>query len=149
MDFSLDLKSNQILKKMRQHPERAKKGARKGLLYAGRYLQNEARVKIKDKSSKTGRIYTYRGRTHQASAPGEYPANRSGNLVKNIEFQILSSEKLEFGAKNGAPYAISLELGNKTGNRMKPRPFLDKTVQNNKLKILNIIGKEIEKEIIR
>ena len=85
--LELDSKSKTILVNMRLNNEKAIKGAQKGLWYAGKSLEKEVKDKIKDKSEKTGRYYKYKGRNIQASAAGEYPANRSGNLRKSIGFE--------------------------------------------------------------
>lgn len=71
--------------------------------------------------AKTGRVYKFRGGLHQASAPGEAPANRTGNLRKSLSFKARSHE-LEFGYQ--APYGKYLEWGTR---KMAPRPNLLQT----------------------
>lgn len=142
--LELDSRSLRILKDMRSHPKKAKKGAMKGLWFAGKELEKDVKDKIKDRSTKTGRYYKYKGRRLRASAAGEYPANRSGNLRKSVGFDVLSSEDMEFGYRTSVDYGKYIEQGTK---RMDKRPALDKTVQRKKIYILNIIGREIEKEL--
>lgn len=65
---------------------------------------------------KTGRMYG----THQASAPGEAPANEYGTLVRSgkTTYDIKDiSGKVTFSAK----HALPLEYGTE---RMEPRPYL-------------------------
>lgn len=86
------------------------------------------------KGAKTGRVYkVYTGlngrklanpKFHRASAGGEFPARRSGNLFRSIDFTVFGSKRLEFGAK--ARYAKYLELGT---SKMAPREFLKQTVK--------------------
>jgi HK97 gp10 family phage protein len=144
--LSIDSRSKRILRDLKRHPEKARKGSMKGLWAAGKFLQKETQKLIKDKSSKTGRTYKFKGKTHQASAAGEYPANRSGKLRKSVGFDVLDSEDMEFGYRDSVNYGKWLEDGTK---KIKKRPALNRTVQDNKIKVLNIIGLEIEKEIIR
>ncbi len=144
--LELDRKSQKILGDMRTSPKRAKKGAMKGLWYAGKELQREAQSKIKDRSGKTGKYYKYKGRNIRASAPGEYPANRSGGLRKSLGFEVLGSEDMEFGSRSTIKYGKYLERGTR---KMRRRPFLENTVNNNKLDVLNIVGREIYKELIK
>jgi len=137
--------SNIILSNMSLNNEKAIKGAQKGLWYAGKMLQKEVKDKIKDRTKKTGEYYKYKGRRIQASAPYEYPANRSGNLRSSIGFEV-KGQDLHFGARNNAKYAKFLELGTR---KMKERPFLNRTMQAKKNEVENIVGKEIEKELTR
>ncbi len=71
---------------------------------------------------KTGRFY-YRpkpkGGRYQASAPGEPPAIRSGNLLRSIKESFPSQLKGEITIR--APYAIYLEEGTP---KMATRPFV-------------------------
>lgn len=141
--ISIDTKSQRILDNLKFHAKKAEKGAIKGLWFVGRDVINDIKSEIKDKEKKTGRVYVYKGRTHIASAAGEYPANRSGSLRKSMGFEV-KGLNLEIGARDSIDYGKYLEKGTK---RMRPRPYIDRTFQKNRLKSLDIIGKEIEKEI--
>jgi len=146
MSLSLEAKSEKILRSLSMHGKRAKKGAMKGFWYAGKDIQKTIQERIKDKSAKTGRFYLYKGRRHQASAPGEYPANRSGTLRKSIGFEVKTSESLIVGSRGNIKYPTFLELGTK---KMSKRSYLDRTVKEKAIQVLNTVGREIEKEIIR
>lgn len=79
---------------------------------------------------KTGRFYPYKGRLHQASAPGESPANRSGFLARSCDYKVIGLYRVEFFTR--APYGNYLEDGteNKDGTpRILPRPYLIRTMK--------------------
>lgn len=98
----------------------------KGLMQVGIENARHAKALIRDKKSKTGRWYVFRGRPHQASAPGEAPANRSGELQRSIGYQVRGWHSVEFGTT--LPYGKWLENGTKDG-KIAPRPFLSRTVK--------------------
>ena len=90
----------------------------------GDEVVKETRVLIKSKN-KTGRIYRFRGRLHQASAPGEAPANRTGRLLKSSNYAVRNQQQLSIG--ESAPYAVFLEDGTR---KIKPRPHLIRAIHN-------------------
>tara|TARA_R110000772_G_C13310322_1_gene440404 strand:- start:13455 stop:13904 length:450 start_codon:yes stop_codon:yes gene_type:complete len=104
-------------------------GIQSALTDIGRKNVKTARELIRDKK-KTGRIYTRtrNGRRvrHQASAPGEAPANFTGFLIKQTAFEVSGHRFMKFG--NRAPYSAFLELGTKN---MAARPFLIKAIKEN------------------
>jgi HK97 gp10 family phage protein len=133
VDIQIDgLRPEQINGKVRAAIE-------KGLMAVALIGQNEAKRLI-IKGPKTGRIYE-RGKTkkgkrkfHQASAPGEPPANDTGFLVSHIfaepvrEGLVGASKAIPGASKNiaarivaRAPYAVHLEFGTR---KMEPRPFI-------------------------
>ena len=77
-------------------------GIQKALERAGKDLHATFNQEVLAKN-KTGRIYRYKGRKHQASAPGETPANRSGNYRKSSGSYVNLNNELIFGAS--AKYA--------------------------------------------
>jgi len=72
---------------------------------------------------RSGRIYTFRGRAHQASAPGEAPANRTGRLAGSSSYNVRDYTQMEVGET--ADYALFLEEGTV---KMAPRPHLVRAV---------------------
>lgn len=72
-----------------------------------------------DSPPKTGRVYG----THQASAPGEAPANETGELASSIRVQ-KGAEEVILSAE--APYAPVMEHG---GAHVAPRPFFYNTIE--------------------
>jgi HK97 gp10 family phage protein len=88
----------------------------------GTLLTNKLRYMIRN-GPRTGRVYTFRGRKHQASAPGEVPANRTGKLAKSVGYEATGHHTLVFGEE--AEYASFLERGTRN---MAPRPHLSVAV---------------------
>lgn len=76
---------------------------------------------------KTGRFYRYKNRWHQASAPGESPANRSGLLARSVDYRVHYSHEVELIAT--AKYANWLEDGT---SKMQPRPYFIRAVNAKK-----------------
>ena len=58
---------------------------------------------------KSGRFYYRRGRIHQASAPGEYPARDGGYLMTTVDFRVHAPRWMEIGT--AAPYSGYLRDG--------------------------------------
>lgn len=88
-------------------------GVKRGVEEAARLIVQEAIRSILH-DPKTGRIYG----GHQASAPGEAPANQYGELVSGFTIEMKGNRAI---IRNRSPHAILLELGT---SRMAPRPFL-------------------------
>ncbi len=116
---------------------KCKEGVRRGLLAVGPEIKREVVRLIKD-PPKTGRFYVINGQLHQASAPGEAPADLTGNLADSVNFRMRGSDTLVIGDRaDFAPYAKWLE--GFVPNRIKPRPHLVPAVRNK--------GREIEQAI--
>lgn len=81
---------------------------------------------------KTGRIYKSKhrkGATHQASAPGEFPAADSGRLHQSItSVEASTQDVIRFETGGNVPYATYLELGT---SRMAPRPHMVPAYEEN------------------
>lgn len=121
-------------------------GVQKALYFVGKDLQSEFNRQVLAKG-KTGRIYIRRikggaRRRHRASAPGETPANRTGNYRRNIGFKVQGWRNLVFG--NSAKYAGYLEKGTR---RMKPRPGLANTIKASERNIIRHLAEKIEGEV--
>jgi len=86
------------------------------VLRAGYMVRAEAAMSMT--RGKSGRMYTYRGSPHQASAPGEAPAIMSGNLLNRQRVKM--EQKTTVGVYFDARYARPLEFGT---HRMAARPF--------------------------
>lgn len=122
-------------------------GIQKALYKSGKDLEETFNQQVLDKGAKTGRIYIIRdrlgrGRRHQASAPGESPANRTGFYRRSIGFKVDGSNQLIFG--NSAKYALFLEVGT---SRMKKRPGLGNAVKSNERNIIKNLSGEINESI--
>ncbi len=95
-------------------------------------VASEARRLIVDRTNKTGHIYRSNSKSpkvHQASAPGEAPANWTGNLLRGIKVYTDEGKTTAYVAasavdpKSGHDYAPTLEFGS-DGGKIKKRPFL-------------------------
>lgn len=92
---------------------------------------------------KTGRIYRLNNptRVHQASAPGEAPANDLGGLHDSIYVKYRRLNQYAYSADIGAsaPYADQLEWGYPPNNVL-PRPFLRPAVDRVEAEMDGIIA---------
>lgn len=114
--------TKQVIVGMTRNVHRHQQGIENALYVIGAIVGKRNRKLIQE-GPKTGRVYSFRGRQHQASAPGEAPANRSGRLMKSYNFNVHGPYNMEVG--ENAPYAGFLEDG--TG-RMRPRPHVIKAI---------------------
>lgn len=144
-----------ITNKMARMHDHAHDGVRKAFYYVGKALEKTTKEGIK-RPPKTGRYYIFKGRRIRASAPGEYPRNRTGDLRKSVGFIVQGSERLIFGSgkigqRKGQKllnYAEWLELGT-PGLQMKPRPFLIASIRTNHQKTEQLLGQTVREELIR
>ena len=88
--------------------------------------------------SKTGRVYTRGGKSHQASAPGEGPAVDTGNLFNSIEVE--KERSCVDVVAVYAEYGALLEFGTQ---RIASRPFITPAVKKVKGKFLQAL-KQLE-----
>lgn len=120
MEVYIDLSGQrEIIDALKSMEKDAEKAIEQGLLKTAFLGVSLAQRSIL-KGPKTGRIYKLGRRVHQASAPGEPPANDTGRLVSSLRAEI-STEALTASLIAGTQYAIYLEFGTR---RMEPRPFL-------------------------
>lgn len=93
---------------------------------------------------KSGRTYTRRSVTHQASAPGEYPATDLGGLVQGITTEVDRQMDGSVVGKiiSSAPYSKALEYGTRN---MEARPFMAPSLAKSRRRINNIFKEGIVK----
>ena len=106
------------------------------LLAASEFARNRLVEKLG--GTRSGRTYTVPGTsvTYTASAPGEAPASRTGQLRGSIEYEIATDN-----AYIGTPLEYGLHLEKGTLN-MAPRPWLKPTLIENQKEIQDILGSE-------
>lgn len=92
---------------------------------------------------KSGKVYARRGVQHQASAPGEAPANDTGRLVNSRTVDLFPAEiraRLTFRTA----YALPLEVGTA---KMEPRPYARRSLAERRGDIIASIAGEIKREL--
>lgn len=124
-DITITPKTREFLISIKNQIPFHREHMRKALHDIGEDVKREIKRLIKY-PPKSGRVYTIRGRKHQASAPGEAPANRTGKLMKSASYRVRNHEEMEVGLT--ASYANYLETGTR---KMKPRPYLTRAVEAN------------------
>lgn len=118
--------AGRLLAKFTKLQTKMKAAVAKGTTRAAILLQKSAREKILN-GPKSGRRYG----GHQASSPGEAPANESGQLQRSISIvKAKPGITTEASVIAGTQYAKALHFGTKTAGRnrsviIEPRPFLD------------------------
>lgn len=103
------------------------------------HVQNKTKEKLS--GSRTGRTYLVPGtnRTYTASAPGEPPAVMTGQLRTSIQFRVKEGGRTVSGEVGSElKKAVELEFGTK---KIKPRPFLRPTFQEELPEIKNILSR--------
>lgn len=124
--------SEKLKKTLSSMDERFRKQAFVALVVGATAIQGEARRMISDRSTKSGEIYHRKDKRpteHQASAPGEAPANWEGGLRSGIKVYTDEGKTTVYVAssaidpKSGVDYAPLMELGS-DGGKIKKRPYL-------------------------
>lgn len=149
LKFTPDPGNDRVFFQLSKADDKTKRGIRQGFFRLGARLKLEMNRAVLAKN-KSGRVYirtdrSGRRRLHRASAPGQTPANRTGNYRRNIGFQIRGSKQLEFGVRNGAKYAVFLEKGT---SRMKPRPGVGNAVKATTRDARNFFESSLQTELI-
>jgi len=121
---------------------RVERATMRGVVRVTEAVRNEAIALILN-TQKTGRIYTRRGVTHQASAPGEPPASNTGRLVNSIQ-TVYDTKNLTGTVGTSVEYGGYLEFGTQT---IEPRPFLRPALATHRRSLSRIIKDEIAREL--
>ncbi len=145
------------MKKMRAPGERA---VRKAV----RHFVNEVKKTLQGK--RTGRIYPlgFRGRTYQASSPGEPPASRHGHLRQSFTATepvwrgddvsaeagspLPQARRLEYGGTSVVPRDVNVQVEPGVWRKVKagtivrilPRPYVEPTLQREWDRITEILA---------
>lgn len=146
-DLKTDRQNRKVELQIAQSAQLTRRGIRTAYFRLGNDLVKEARRLILE-GPKTGRVSRIlrkvRRVKHQASAPGEAPANLSGLLRRSIAYQQRGGEQMEFGARTD--YAPFLELGTR---RISQRPYLISAVDAKSRNARDHFEREIEAELKR
>jgi hypothetical protein len=124
--------------------ERVRRGAWQGVVTGVGIVESRA-VRLILGPPKSGRIYRRRGVEHQASAPGEAPANDSSRLVNSRQI-ILIPERLRAKLVFSAKHALWMEHGTR---RIQPRPFARRSLVESKNAVVNAISAGVASELHR
>lgn len=119
----------------------AQKSAKSAIVSVANKVLGDAQYGIQT-GSRSGKIYERgKGRTHQASAAGEFPKTDYGDLVANITAEF-SLNKLEatVGSRKSAPHGFTLEFGT---SKVAARPWLQPTLDKNQ----NYIQRRFDKAL--
>lgn len=107
-------------------------------------IRDDARHRV-EAPPKTGRIYTSKTKPspHQASAPGEAPANWTGNLMENITSHMVASHEAVVEVEAAADYGYKyLEFGS-DGGKIAPRPFFTPAVEEGAPVFEELLGRAV------
>lgn len=153
--FKADKKNPSVELQIENLAQRTKRGIRQGFFQLGSALKVDMNAEVL-KKNKTGRVYivrtsrgrrgTGRRRRHRSSAPGQTPANLTGNYRRAIGYQIHGSDSLEFGIRDDVDYGDFLESGT---SRMSPRPGVGNTVKKMQGQADEYFMGNIEKELTK
>lgn len=130
MRFGLDISGfSDLMAELAELPEKANASIARTMNFVAQSTAQRARRRITT-GARTGLVYEVNGKMHQASAPGEAPANLSGTLAKSIRFTKIT-DRLDSAATAGSDlaYATTLEFGGfaefgRSTIYVEPRPFL-------------------------
>lgn len=130
MRFSLDIRGmKELMEDLAELPERANASIARTMNYVAQSTAQRAKNRIRS-GGRSGHIYFLEGKRHQASAPGEPPANLSGALANSIRFTKMTDKAGSVAtAGSDLAYASTLEFGGFAEFKGKavyiePRPFL-------------------------
>lgn len=105
---------------------RLRGGVAGGVLNAAHMVEQGAIQRIIS-GPKSGRVYYRHGVAHQASAPGQSPANETGRLANSSEVSS-SAGGLVARVSFNSPHAGMMEMGTQS---IEPRPFLRPSLVEN------------------
>jgi hypothetical protein len=141
--ISVHKRSKSVLINLGRHDRMFSRGITEALYDIGQMHVDEV-DRILKTGPKTGRLYRRPGRApHQASAPGQAPANDTGNLANSLDYNV-QRIRLEVGER--APYAIFLEDGTR---KMKPRPHMVVAANNIAGRAVVLLGERVQRRIGR
>lgn len=140
IEMTIDL--SKLVNSLNDLSKGSQQEAKKAIAKVSYKIEGDCKENISN-GSRSGRVYK-RGkkRTHQASSAGEFPKTDYGDLVKSIkaEFNFNGFEST-VGSRLSAPHGFWLEFGTP---KMQPRPWLSRTINENKQYIEKTFNDAIE-----
>ena len=122
-----------------------REGIRRGLLDVAPEIEREV-VRLIKSPPKTGRLYSFGGRIHQASAPGEAPADLTGQLAESVGSEVTSPTQLVIGDDVSAPHGRWMEFGTDDG-RIAARPHLKPAALSKAREVGQAIVRGVHREL--
>lgn len=92
----------------------------------------------------TGRIYKRGNRTHQASAPGEFPMSDTGQLASSVQVEPATRGRLLGAVGTAVMHGRHLEFGTE---RMVARPWLLPSFEAQRVDVEDDLKRELESRI--
>jgi len=132
--------------------DRVRRAVGRGVMATAEWVKNDAVRRIIE-PPKTGELYVGAPfriglPPHQASAPGESPADDSGALKASGRVDKVNDLKasVKFGGIGGVDYARDLEFGILTGDKpLEARPYLRPALLAGMKQVKRIIEEELAK----
>ena len=90
---------------------------------------------------KSGRTYRRGNVSHQASAPGQYPATDTGRLASSVQFELPSPGRMTAVVGTNIMYGPMLEFGT---SRMAARPWLMPSFTQAKINVEKKLKAQLE-----
>ncbi len=145
--FNLDVRGfSELMEKLAELPDEANAS----IVRTNNFVAQSTAQRVKQKiqaSGRTGKVYTFDGRTHQASAPGEVPASLSGALANSYTWIRMTDNPNSFAtAGSDLAYARVLEFGglNDEGKWVAARPVLLPAFQEAVAQAEKVLKREFE-----
>jgi hypothetical protein len=93
---------------------------------------------------KSGRTYRKGGVTHQASAPGQYPASDTGRLAGSVRMEMPQPGRIVGSVGTAVAYGPHLEFGT---SRMAARPWLLPSFERAKIGVEKELRARLEAKV--
>ncbi len=149
ISITLDRKSKEVEISISQAIPRIERGLKRAMFDIGGAVSAYGKQLIEE-GERHGRFYG----SHQASAPGEPPANWTGKLANSFGYTVQGYNEMTFyndaRSDKDAPYPLFLQGGTKNQDgsiRMEPRPFMDVSIEKTTGIAENYILQRTDEEI--
>lgn len=151
MKFSVEMRGfSELMGELLDLPVKADASIARTMNFVAQSMAQRAQAKIRA-GGRSGHIYQTDRGPHQASAPGEAPANLTGALVASISFTRMTDRPGSFAtAGSTIAYAETLEFGgfsdfNGKYVYVQARPFLLPSFEEAILQAETVLKREFER----